>query len=63
MADDASYYWCTDHHAVEEGTGCRSEVRLGPYPTREAAAHALAAVQERNERLDAEDRAWEDGEA
>jgi hypothetical protein len=57
-----TYYWCTDHHAVEEGAGCRAEVRLGPFPTREAAEQALQLVQERNEKADAEDRAWEEGE-
>ena len=62
MADEAGFFWCTDHHAVEGPQGCRAEVRLGPYPTREAAEHALQTVQERNERLDAEDRAWEEGD-
>ena len=56
-----AFYWCTDHDAVEEEDGCRAEVRLGPYPTREAAARALQSVAERNARLDAEDEAWEDG--
>ncbi|MCW2599935.1 MAG: uncharacterized protein JWM02_1764 [Frankiales bacterium] len=57
-----AYFWCTDHEAVEdEQHGCRAEVRLGPYPTREAAERALESVHERNERLDAEDRAWEEG--
>ncbi|MFN2536583.1 MAG: SPOR domain-containing protein [Mycobacteriales bacterium] len=57
-----SYYWCTDHHEVEKDAGCRAEVRLGPFPTREAAERALETVQERNEKADAEDRAWEEGE-
>lgn len=56
-----AYYWCTDHAAVEDEHGCRAEVRLGPYPTRQAAEHALQSVQERNDKLDAEDRAWDDG--
>jgi hypothetical protein len=56
-----SWYWCTDHHRVEGENGCRAEVRLGPYPTREAAERALQSVAERNERLDAEDEAWEEG--
>jgi hypothetical protein len=56
------YFWCTDHHAVEDEHGCRAEVRLGPYPTREAAEHALQSVQERNEQLDAEDAAWRDSD-
>ncbi len=57
-----AFFWCTDHDAVEDDTGCRAEVRLGPYATRQEAAGALTAVQRRNEELDAEDRAWEDGD-
>ena len=56
-----AYWWCTDHKTVEGDSGCRAEVRLGPYPTREAAEHALQSVQERNEKLDAEDEEWENG--
>jgi hypothetical protein len=56
------FFWCTDHHAVEDEHGCRAEVRLGPYPTREAAERALQSVQKRNEELDAEDEAWLDGD-
>ena len=55
------FFWCTDHHTVEEGPGCRAEVRLGPYPTRYAAEKALESVAERNARLDAEDEAWDEG--
>ena len=58
-----AYFWCTQHDTVEEESGCRAELRLGPYPTRQEAEGALAAVQRRNEELDAEDRAWEDGDA
>ncbi|MCW2585096.1 MAG: uncharacterized protein JWN55_612 [Frankiales bacterium] len=57
-----AFYWCTEHATVEQESGCRAELRLGPYPTREAAEHALQSVQERNAKLDAEDRAWEEGE-
>ena len=57
-----AYYWCTDHKAVEDESGCRAEVRLGPFPTREAAEHALQTVAEREQQYDAEDRAWRDGE-
>ena len=52
------FYYCLQHSTVEERGQCRADDRLGPYPTREAAEHALAALHERNERLDAEDRAW-----
>jgi hypothetical protein len=57
-----AFYWCTDHHTVEGEQGCRAEVRLGPYASEQEAQHALQSVAERNDKLDAEDRAWEDGE-
>jgi hypothetical protein len=56
-----AYWWCTDHNTVEGDSGCRAEVRLGPYPTQDAAQAALQSVKERNERLDAEDEAYENG--
>ena len=55
------YFWCTDHKAVEGEHGCRAEVRLGPYPSQQAAEHAVESVHERNERLDEQDKAWEEG--
>lgn len=56
-----AYWWCLEHKRVEGDGECRGEVRLGPYPTSTDAEHALRGVQERNDRLDAEDRAWEEG--
>lgn len=58
---DGEWYWCLRHHAVEPFEGCRAEDRLGPYPTRDEAAHALQKVQERNEKWDREDEEYEDG--
>ncbi|MCW2723783.1 MAG: hypothetical protein JWN35_704 [Frankiales bacterium] len=55
-----AYWWCTDHNTVEGDSGCRAEVRLGPYPTEEAASHALSNVAERNKEQDAKDEAWEE---
>jgi hypothetical protein len=52
-----AFWWCTDHKTVEGDDGCRAEVRLGPYPTSDAAEHALQSVAERNRQLDAEDEA------
>ncbi|MFT3834768.1 MAG: hypothetical protein QM711_15865 [Micropruina sp.] len=49
------WYWCLKHHAVEPYEGCKAEDRLGPYPSRDEAAHALQKVQQRNEQWDAED--------
>jgi hypothetical protein len=43
------WYYCLKHHAVEGAVGCRAKDRLGPYPTREEAEHALEKVKERND--------------
>lgn len=45
----------------QEGDGKGTD-HLGPYPTREAAENALASVREREERLQAEDDAWNDAD-
>lgn len=42
------WYYCLDHHTVEPYEGCRSETRLGPYPTAADAAHAIDQVASRN---------------
>jgi cell division protein FtsN len=49
------------HHTVETRDGCAERHRLGPFDTRAEAEQALQKVAERNERADAEDRAWERG--
>ncbi|MGY1913943.1 hypothetical protein [Blastococcus sp. SYSU DS0973] len=54
------WFYCLKHDRVEDRDGCAERHRLGPYDTRQEAEHALAAVAERNEKLDAEDREWED---
>jgi cell division septation protein DedD len=46
-----------DHKTVEGEEGCRAEVRLGPYPTRDEAEQALETVEKRNEEWDT-DPAW-----
>ena len=53
------FYYCLVHSSVEERTGCKASDRLGPYPTREEAEHALEKVQQRNEAWD-NDPAWND---
>ena len=53
------YYFCLNHHAVEGAEGCKAADRLGPYPTRDAAEHALERVAERNEEWDT-DPDWND---
>ena len=59
MADDAAeYYWCTKHNAVETAAGCPANVRMGPYPTREAAEQYAETAAQRNEKWEADDEAW-----
>ena len=56
----AFYYNIRTGEVEPEGQSKASEL-LGPFPDRESAAHALATVHEREERLRAEDRAWDRG--
>ena len=56
---DSGWFYCLDHKTVEPKEGCRAEVRLGPYATREEAARALEKVGERNEEWDT-DPDWND---
>ena len=50
------WYFCVRHQTVEgEDSSCPGKDRLGPYPTREAAEHALDTVRERNKEWDAAD--------
>jgi len=56
MDDDQQWWFCLKHRTVEHGAGCPGKDRLGPYPTEDAAAHALETVHRRNEEWDAQDR-------
>ena len=50
------WWFCLKDHTVEDDDApCPGKDRLGPYPTPEAAAHALETVQRRNEEWDAQD--------
>ncbi len=53
------YWFCLNHHTVEERDGCKAADRLGPYPSREDAGRALEKVQQRNEAWD-NDPDWTD---
>lgn len=56
MDGDKHWWFCLKHNTVEDDDGvCPGKDRLGPYPTREAAEHALQTVHERNEQWDAQD--------
>ena len=60
-ASDEAWYWCPHHGRAEQGAaaGCAPDQRLGPYESQEAAEHWRDRVEARNEKWDAEDRAWE----
>ncbi len=55
MEGERRWWFCLKHNTVEPDPGCRAKDRLGPYPTREEAAHALETVRQRNEEWDAAD--------
>lgn len=53
---EGEWYYCLLHHTVEPYEGCRSDDRLGPYPTRAEAEQALQHVSERNEEWETDPR-------
>jgi hypothetical protein len=55
---EGPWFYCLKHHTVETRDGCAERHRLGPYATREEAEHALQSVADREQQLNAEDRAW-----
>lgn len=53
------WYWCVRHDRVEHGAdSCPADDRMGPYATEDAARNWRERVDARNERWEAEDRAW-----
>ena len=58
---DGPWFWCMKHNTVEPKEGCAERHRLGPYETRGEAEQALQSVAEREARLRAEDKAWDEG--
>jgi hypothetical protein len=56
------WWYCLKHMRVEPDAGCPNKHRMGPYPTRDAAAAALQVAGERNEAWRAADRKWDDDE-
>ncbi len=56
--DKIEYFFNTTTGLVEEGRQSSWEHLLGPFPTREAASHALETVAKRSKAWDDEDKAW-----
>jgi hypothetical protein len=60
MSDTEEFFFCLNHHRVEQrNQGCAAKDRLGPYPSEAEASRALEKVQERNREWD-EDPRWND---
>lgn len=55
----ADFYYNVETKQVEEGPQSPADQLMGPYPTREAAQHALETAAARNDAWDAEDAAWD----
>lgn len=59
MADD-KFYFNPSTGEVSQGKVASWDNRMGPYDTREEAAHALEIAAQRNKAADEADEAWED---
>ncbi|HEV2373314.1 MAG TPA: hypothetical protein VGS19_14215 [Streptosporangiaceae bacterium] len=53
MSDEQRWWYCLRHHTVESEPICPAKDLLGPYPSKEAAEHALDTVRRRNQEWDA----------
>lgn len=58
IGQKTQWYYNVATGAVEQEGEGKGTDHLGPYPTREAAEHALELLRAREERLSAEDAAW-----
>lgn len=56
----AEYYYNLETGEVEEGRVSEGLKRMGPYASREEAAHALTRAHQRNVAWEEEDRAWDE---
>ena len=56
MADGDWWFDLSTKQVVQDDKAGKAADRLGPYPSREAAEHALETVQQRNESADQ----WDD---
>jgi hypothetical protein len=55
MNEGQRWWFCLKHNTVESDESCPGKDRLGPYNTRDEAAHALETVRKRNQEWDAAD--------
>ncbi len=60
MGDGERFYWCQRHARVEPaGDTCPERDLLGPYPSADAARDWKHQHEEREDRWQAQDDAWE----
>jgi hypothetical protein len=59
-AESDTWYWCLRHSRVERAadSNCPPEDRMGPYESKEAAERWKDRVDARNDKWEAEDKAW-----
>ncbi|URN11854.1 hypothetical protein LUW77_08640 [Streptomyces radiopugnans] len=53
------WFYCLEHHKVEEGPECPAKDRMGPYTSRTEAEHAMETARERNVQWENDPR-WSD---
>jgi hypothetical protein len=53
-----TFWYCLHHHTAETWEEDDRTDRIGPFPTREAAAAALQTIAARERKYDSEDAAW-----
>lgn len=54
-----AWWWCLEHKQVEEGLGCGSTTRVGPYDSPDRAATALERIGKRETEQQDKDKAIE----
>jgi len=57
------YYYNVETHQVEEGRQSPWTALMGPYPTKEAAEHAMETAGQRSRSWDDDDSRWGGGTA
>ncbi len=61
IGQNTQFFYCLKHGTVEPEGVCKAKDRLGPFPTAEAAAHALQTIHDREKEKQDEDRNWRNG--
>jgi len=60
IGQNTAFYYNISTGQVEREGQSKAKDLLGPYPTEEAAAHALESIREREQQKETEDREWRD---